>query len=283
MNVNLERLQAFQANTFRLLPHLRLDLREKAVAYVNERGFIFFWPIKEVQYPSLWGAVAGDRPVADEHDDPGHITWGWKDALLGKRQWYYARILRKRNTILSLEAAPYFYALSNNFGAPEEDYQVLYQQGKLTQEARLVYEALLDKGPLDTIALRKAAHLSSRESDSRFNKALNDLQEDFKVIPVGIAEAGAWNYAFVYDLVHRHFPDLPEQAHAISEAEAYRKLAELYWKSVGAARENDLVKLFRWPHSIAERTLQKLVEYGILQGGYQVPGKTGEWFVLNGL
>jgi len=283
MNIDLERLQAFQANTFRLLPHLRLDSPEKAVAYVNERGFIFFWPIKEIQLPSLWEAVAGDRPVADEHDDPGHITWGWKDSLLGKRRWYYARVLRKRNTIISLAAAPYFYALSNNFGAPEEDYLLLYQQGKMTQEARLVYEALLDKGPLDTIALRKAAHLTSRESDARFNKALNDLQEDFKVIPVGIAEAGAWKYAFVYDLVHRHYPWLPEQAHAIPETEAYRKLAELYWRSVGAARAADLAKLFGWQHSIVERTLAKLVDCGLLQGGYEYPDKIGEWFILKEL
>jgi len=283
MNIDLERLQAFQANTFRLHSHLRLDSPEKAVAYVNERGFIFFWPIKEIQLPSLWGAVAGDRPVADEHDDPGHITWGWKDSLLGKRQWYYARVLRKRNTIISLAAAPYFYALSNNFGSPEEDYLLFYQQGKMTLEARLVYEALLDKGPLHTIALRKAAHLTSRESDSRFNKALNDLQEDFKVIPVGIAEAGAWKYAFTYDLVHRHLPELPEQAHSIPETEAYRKLAEFYWRSVGAARAADLAKLFGWQPSTVERTLAKLVDCGILQGGFDHPNKPGEWFALREL
>ena len=53
--------------------------------------------------PSLWVAVAGDRPVPDEHDDPGHVTWGWKDGLLGKRRWYYGRVLRKRNTFISLD------------------------------------------------------------------------------------------------------------------------------------------------------------------------------------
>ncbi|MSP13309.1 MAG: hypothetical protein EXR62_10185 [Chloroflexi bacterium] len=47
---------------------------EEAITYLNQRGFIFFWPIKDVVLPSLWGAVAGNRPVAAEHDDPGHVT-----------------------------------------------------------------------------------------------------------------------------------------------------------------------------------------------------------------
>ncbi len=66
--------------------------------------------------PSLWTAVAGDRPVADKHDDPGHITWGWKYKALGKKIWYYAKTLRKKATMISLEIAPYFYALSENYG-----------------------------------------------------------------------------------------------------------------------------------------------------------------------
>ena len=48
--------------------------------------------------PSLWTAVAGDRPVADAHDDPGHITWGWKDRSLDKKIWYYGKILRRKAT-----------------------------------------------------------------------------------------------------------------------------------------------------------------------------------------
>jgi len=67
--------------------------KEQAIAYVEERGFVYFWPIKGVMMPSLWQAVAGDRPVASEHDDPGHVTWGWKDGLLGERLWYYAKVL----------------------------------------------------------------------------------------------------------------------------------------------------------------------------------------------
>src|SRR3990172_7011869 len=145
-----EFIRQYRAGMFRTLPGKRIKSKEEAVDFVNERGFVYFWPIKDIVLPSLWVAVAGDRPVADEHDDPGHVTWGWKDALLGSRRWYYAKVLRHRATMISLEVAPFFYALSNNYGAPESDYLTLYEQGKLTQEAKSVYETLLKESPLDS-------------------------------------------------------------------------------------------------------------------------------------
>ena len=153
--LSFQRIQEHRAGTYRLLPGQRLTTQEPAVAFVNERGYVYFWPIKEVALPSLWTAVAGDRPVPDEHDDPGHVTWGWKDELLGARRWYYGKILRKRATFIALDVVPYFYALSENYGAPAEDYLAQYQEGRLTFEAKTVYETLLTEGPLDTISLRK--------------------------------------------------------------------------------------------------------------------------------
>ncbi|NMC14991.1 MAG: hypothetical protein GYA34_19155 [Chloroflexi bacterium] len=166
---------------------MQLQNIEQAIEFVNTRGFIFFWPITDIPFPSLWAAKAGNRPIADNHDDPDHITWQWKDDLLGKQKWYYGKILRKKATIICHNVAPNFYALSENFGSPEEDYLTLYEQGRLSQEAKMIYKVLLEKGALDTIALRKEAHLSAPENESRFNKALTDLQSDFKIAPVGVS------------------------------------------------------------------------------------------------
>lgn len=272
-----ESLREYRAETYRWKPGKRLTSREQAVEYVNQRGFIFFWPNKGFEFPSLWSAVAGDRPIPDNHDDPGHVTWDWKDSLLGKRRWYYARVLRKRNTMISLEAAPYFYALSENYGDPDEDYLILYEQGRLTLEAKLVYEALLHGGLLDTIALRRAAHLTSAESDARFNKALTDLQVDFKILPVGVVDAGTWHYAFAYDIAARHMPDLPEKARTISEKNARLKLAELYVNSVGAIQASHLSRLFGWPSAISEKTVQHLVDSGLAISGVTIENQKGIW------
>ncbi|MBL8055089.1 MAG: hypothetical protein JNK29_00250, partial [Anaerolineales bacterium] len=217
--------RAYRARTFHLARPLGTP--EAAVRFVNERGFAYFWPIKGADLPSLWAAVAGDRPVADAHDDPGHITWGWKDQMLGARRWFYAKLLRGKATLVALDVLPAFYALSENFGDYQEDYRALYAEGRLTAEARAVYEALLEKGPLDTVALRKAARLTSRESNTRFERALTELQTSLNILPVGVAQAGAWRYAFIYDIVARYYPDLPAQAGALQRGAARLRLADL--------------------------------------------------------
>jgi hypothetical protein len=281
--INLDQLTFYRAETFRLSPVKRITTPEAALDWVNRRGFAYFWPIKGVDFPSLWTAVAGERMVADAHDDPGHITWGWKDSALGKRQWYYAKILRRKATMLSLEIAPYFYALSDNYGSPEEDHIIAYQAGRLTVEAKQIYEAILEKGPLHTLDLRREARLTSKGSDSVFNRALEVLQAGFKILPVGVAEAGAWRYAFIYDLAARHYPDLPEKARAIGEAEARNRLLELYFASVGAAQLRDVTRLFGWGNELTVRALKRLLNGGQMTGGAIRSDMVGEWYVLSEL
>jgi uncharacterized protein YcaQ len=216
--------------------------------------------------------------VADKHDDPGHITWGWKDGALDKKMWYYAKVLRKKATMISLDVAPYFYALSENYGAPEEDYLIAYEEGRLSQAAKQVYEALLKEGALNTIDLRRVAKLANAK-DSEFNKALEVLQADFKILPVGVAEAGAWKYSFIYEIVTRHYPDLAERARRISEREARSKLVELYFESVGAAQEGDVNKLFGWKKELTARTITGVVEKQKLIKS-EHPKEKGSWLAL---
>jgi hypothetical protein len=283
MELSTDTLAAYRAQTFRFSPAPHIKNPEDALAWVNERGFAYFWPIKGITLPSLWATVAGDRPVADAHDDPGHVTWRWKDGALGKRKWYYAKVLRRKATLISLEVAPYFYALSQNYGSPEEDYLLAYEEGRLTLAAKQVYEAILREGALNTIELRKAARLTSKQSDSEFNKALEVLQADFKILPVGVAQAGAWNYAFRYDIVAHHFPELPEKARSIGEAQAREKLSKLYFRSVGAAQMRDMSKLFGWGPELTHRAVKRLLDRKTLTGSLTLAGQAGEWFALSEL
>ena len=278
--LTLKRIEAYRQVSYRTSPGKRIKSKDQAIQFVNKWGFIYFWPIKDALLPSLWVAVAGDRPVANAHDDPGHVTWGWKDSLLGAKRWYYAKVLRKKATIISLSVAPYFYALSENYGSPDEDYQIQYMQGEMTQEAKAVYEALLFEGALDTINLRKAANLSSRESDSRFNRALVDLQADFKVLPIGTSQSGGWRYSFVYELVHRHHPELVEKARLIQEDDARSELTHLYFKSVGAATRRDVIKIFRWDPAQVDQALENLAASGEIVRDLKLKDDHDEWISL---
>jgi hypothetical protein len=276
--IDLGKLKTHRNRTFHFLPSIRINSPSGALDFVNERGFVYFWPISGMDLPSLWKAVVGDRDVPNDHDDPGHITCGWKDDALPKKIWYYGKILRRKATIISLETAPYFYALSENYGSPEEDYLLSYEEGRLTQAAKQIYETLLDKGSLDTISLRKEARLLNAK-ESVFNRAMEDLQMDFKILPVGVAEVGSWKYAFRYDLTSRHMPELMERARPVGEADARQKLVCLYFSSVGAAQPRDVTKLFGWSPELVRRTLDKLVKKGDLIE-VDHPKLPGAWLAL---
>jgi hypothetical protein len=282
-HLDADRLAAYRAHTFRLTPELHLQTQKEAVDFVNARGFIYFWPIKNILLPSLWTAVAGDRPVADQHDDPGHVTWSWKDQMLDQRRWYYAKVLRGKSTIIALDTIPYFYALSENYGDPEQDYLQLYQDGLLSRPSKVIYEALLQEGPLDTVNLRRKIHMTSKSSNSPFERGLTALQRNFQVLPIGIARTGAWRYSFIYELVHRYYPDLPQQARTISRSTARQKLTALYFDAVGAATAKDVRMLFQWRRSEVEKTLQALIKTQNLQAEYQVEGLDRDLFIATNL
>ena len=281
--IDSKRINEYPTKTFSIEKKYRLTTKEEAIQFANKRGFIFFWPIKNIVLPSLWTAIAGNRPVADQHDDPGHVSWSWKDSLLGSQHWYYAKVLRKRSTIISLEVAPYFYALSENYGSPEEDYLTLYERGHMTQEAKTVYKILLEQGSMDTIALRRASHMTSKESDSRFSRALTYLQAEFKIVPVGVTRSGGWRYAFAYDLVSRHYPDLLESARHIQEQEARERLTEIYLQSVGAAQFQDVKKVFQWSVDHTIRAINGLENRGLIQQGLVHKDCSGDWIAIKDL
>jgi hypothetical protein len=200
---------------------------------------------------------------------------------LGSRQWFYAKVLRKKATMISIAVVPNFYALSENYGSFDEDYLTIYEQGRMTQEAKAVYEAILDHGPLDTPALRRVAHLTSRENDSRFDRALATLQADFKILPVGVARTGGWRYAFIYDIVARHYPHIPEQARFIDEREARVALLKHYILSVGAAQVRDVKLLFRWSAHDTERAINDLVASQLIQRELLMKDQKVEWIALS--
>jgi hypothetical protein len=253
----------------------QLQSVEEAQTFVNEVGFCHFWPIKGAELPNLFHAIAGRvRPVPMEHDDADiGKCWGWKDDSLDKRWWYYGRLLRRRATLVSLDVLPHFYALSENFG-DIRDYLTEYEDGKLTAEAKAVYEAILENGPLDTVRLRREARMSAESAKSRFDRALVELQAGLKVLPIGVAHTGAWNYAFTYELFQRWFPEVPEQARGIKRSEARRVLVLRYIDNVVAADRKMIAKVFhvlKWTSRELDRTIAALREEGAIQA-VQVKG-----------
>lgn len=275
-NAKLKRLRD---QRYRRKASLRLKTIDDALSFANDIGFCFLWPIRGVELPSLWAAVAGERPVASEHNDPGHVTWGWKDQALDQRIWYYGKLLRGKATIVSLNILPHFYALSENFGDPE-DYLQEYSEGRLSLEAKTMYEVVRDQGPIDSVALRREARMSSRESKSRFDKALTELQKGLKILPVGVAKAGAWDYAFKYELLDRWLPDVATSARSITRKVARVELLRCYMNNVFAATPASIQRLFAWRKDEFGIAIDELSESEEIVRGVKVGNVRGEHVAL---
>ena len=122
--------------------------------------------------------------------------------------------------------------------------------------------------------------MTNKESNSRFDRAIITLQADFKVLPVGISDSGGWRYAFIYDLVNRHFPELPEKSRQIKEQEARSKLVKSYFQSVGAAQFRDVQMLFQWKKDQTLQTLDYLTNKTELIRNLKINSEQGEWFSI---
>ena len=252
-------LRARQAR-YRRRMDLRVTTPDEAVQFVAAVGFCFLFPIQGIEMPSLWDAIAG-RVVEVLPLHTGYEierTWGWKDALLNQRRWYYGKLIRGKATLAALDFLPYFYALSRNYSDYESDYLDEYREGLLSAEAKTIYETLLEKGALNAVQLRKEARLSAESSKSRFERALTELQTGLKVLPIGIAEAGAWRYAFIYEILPRWLPDVAVRARSITREQARRAILHRYLQNVVFAAPRDIARIFGWPLAETRQSAEAL-------------------------
>jgi len=281
VTIQVEHIVRQREYNYRRTPERCIRTPAAARAFVEEVGFCHFWPVKGVELPNLFHAIAGQvRPVPMEHEDAAlSLCWGWKDDSLDKRWWYYGKLLRRRATLVALSELPYFYALSENYGELD-DYLQEYAEGRMTAEAKAVYEALLEHGPLDTISLRRKAHMSAETAKSRFEKALTDLQVGLKVLPVGVAEAGAWHYAFVYELLLRWFPEVAEQARSIRQRDARRHLLLRYLRTVIAVSATQAASLFGWTDDEVDEAVRALEKEQLILSDVTIRGLQGPQLVI---
>jgi hypothetical protein len=210
-------------------------------------------------------------PVAHDDHELG-LAWNWKDSLPVAGKVLYGKFLRKKPVFISLNLAPYFYALSPNYGDPATDYMEDYRDGRLPVESKQVYETLLAQGALPTSRLRLEAGLGGKGNAARFDRALADLQMDLRIVKVAISEANRWGYCYVYDLFPRHFPGIVEAARGIGGWQARETILLRYLQTVVAATPQQVSHLFGWPPGDVNLLAARLAAEGRLHAGVRIEG-----------
>ncbi len=131
-----------------------------------------------------------------------------------------------------------------------------------------------------TSRLRQLAGLAGGGANARrFDRALKELQIEFKIVKVGISEASRWGYAYVYDLFLRRFPELPEVARRISTDQAMNTLLLRHLHNVVAQPEKALQRLFRWDDWEWERLVERLADRGLIRRDVMIEGLRGPCLV----
>lgn len=275
-------LREERAIRYRQRPHLRVRDENQALEFLNDVGISLLFGNKDMELPTLWGAICGDdRPLPGTNRDRNlNLAWTWKDRLPIAGKVLYGKFLRKKPVFISLDLAPSFYALSPNYGNLAEDYLQDYEDGRLSVEARQVFEVLLDQGALPTSRLRREAGLGGKANAGRFDRALAELQMDFRISKVSISDANRWGYCYVYDLLPRHFAQVVEASRHIGGNEAREAILVRYLRSVVAATPQQVARLFDWQPGDVERLVARLAAQGRVRAEVHIEGLPGEHLVL---
>ena len=224
----------------------RVSTFAEARKYIDAAGFCMLFPVTSVPLPSLYCAVTRRQPTAgivfDKHFE---MLWRWKDELPRRRRAFYAKYFRARGTLISLKQLPYFLAMRDTAVAPG-DHARLYADGRIRDDARVIWEALERHGPLATLELRHLCRMETKAGNIRFKRSMLDLQCLLVVVHFGSEqETGAWASGR-FELTCRAFPDQTAAARTIAVNVARARLAAKYLESYSAAPPVQLARLFGW-------------------------------------
>ena len=131
------------------------------------------------------------------------------------------------------------------------DHDRLYAEGRIRQDARAIWQALAEHGPLATLELRHACKMDTKAGNVRFKRAILDLQCLLIAVHFGVEqETAAWASGR-YELTCRAFPKETAAARRISPEEARAKLAAKFLEWHTGAPPAQLARLFGWPKADA--------------------------------
>lgn len=275
-------LQAERARRYRQQFDLRINTPAEAVDFVNQVGMCLLFSARDIELPTLYGALCGleKAPPVQHNERELGLAWQWKDDLPIAGEVLYGKFLKRKPVFISLSLAPAFYALSGSYGELD-DFVELYKDAKLTAEARQVAEALFLQGALPTSELRRAARLAGQDNMTRFDRALAELQMKWQIVKTGISDANAWKYCYIYDLLPRRFPAIAAAARQLNSTEAMSQILMAYLNTVAAATPAAICRLFDWESWRLAQIVTRLHAAGRLQQDVSIEGRPGKY--LQGL
>lgn len=216
-----------------------------ATRYIKRFGFCWLFAPRDrkLELPSLFEAVKAQRDMYIENwDADSDKVWAWKNDLPAAHRAYYGKAFAGKPVFVSLQMFPYVLAALG-----VEEVAQTYAHGALSYDAKRVYDALAQMGAQPTQTLKRTAGFVGKEGNTRYHRALDELQTGLIVSAIGATNEGAAWPSQIFELVARWFEKETRQAKQIDLHTARAALIERYLKTVLAAPPDALARLFKIP------------------------------------
>ncbi len=192
---------------------------DDAAALVATLGFCTWGPVPGLAFPNLAEAMGETATSVLAR------TWFWKDDLHFARQLYYGKIIAGQPSFIAPDYLTDFIAALAGRGREEErDPLQLYVDGRLSREARTLYEYLVDHPAQPTRALRRGTALDGKRMKAQAERALLELQRRFLVCKVDLTGRTRGTYAYVWDLTERFWPEAVADARHTASTVARQRI-----------------------------------------------------------
>ena len=274
--IDLDALERHRDHHFRRIHRRRVTGEKSALAFINEVGFCAAFTAG-MNLPCLREAIAGVRepkiPEHLQHDYAIGMTWRIKDSLPAKRAVYYGKAVAGRPSFIARDMLGAFLRLRIEPGS----YRKLYENGLLSNCAKLVMDSLCKRGASETMALKLASGYSQPSRRAQFDRAMKDLQEKFLALKV---EEHYEPFTYVWDTLAHRWPDAIEESNALSKKEAAYILVRRYFEVAGFGNERALARILHIDPSLVDAAAQKLQREKIIAREVRIARLQGSYSVL---
>jgi hypothetical protein len=226
-----ESIESYRDQNWRRDPELRVEAERTAEGFIEAVGFCSALTDSRRPGPSLYIAVCGRRdahmPRNVQKDPEARLAWTIKDELLRRGRVHYGKLRGNRSTFVSRKLLPYFNSV---FGIRRQQ-----ENAVLSETAQNVLKVLRKEWEMATRDLRSASGAQDRQT---FNKAIEELQRAFKVIPSDVVYEPLFTY--IWSLAEGRFPD--ELGVVVSREDALKEIARAYLQGAGMTLRGELAR-----------------------------------------
>ena len=227
-----EEIESYRDRLWCRDPELRIEEVLAAERFIDRLGFCSALTDSRRSGPSLYIAVCGRRdahtPRNVQKDPEMSLAWTLKDEIVRRGRVYYGKLKGSRSIFVSRRLVSHFNVLA---GVSRTQEEVV-----LSQPAQNILKVLRREWELSTRDLRSASGVKDR---SKFNKALDELQRVFKVIPSEVVYEPIFTY--IWSLTETRFPE--EIKFEPSREEALKEIARTYLLGAGMTLRGELARV----------------------------------------